>query len=283
MSRSYKEFLGIDEEAIEFEWNIFPGFSSLQILQQKIPNDLRNRDIEPEKLTDRIIFMSMFNDIDWTKKGYDGLCVSNSEKKARITRRDSCKDTGRFSVLDRKKKWHGTLPCTPEGKWDSTANQVERFKETGHPAFKSIGASSRRILKKKNGRDTIHFNADAAQRSYFESFVLQISSVFTEQLRLGVKQFGLTEEEKGQEKPKESVTKDVLTCVKSQDVKLLVSPPKQASGNNLQENIHDFDWLNEIIQLKRVCELAWFRLRISAGKKYTTRPDEDDGFGQLIP
>ena len=51
---------------------------------------------------------------------------------------------------------------SPDGEWDSTATQmVERFKETNHPVFKSISALSREILKKKNNRDTIHFNADA--------------------------------------------------------------------------------------------------------------------------
>ena len=40
---------------------------------------------------------------------------------------------------------------------------VERFKDTGHPVFKSICALSRGILKKENGRDTIHFNADASK------------------------------------------------------------------------------------------------------------------------
>ena len=39
---------------------------------------------------------------------------------------------------------------------------VERFKDTGHPVLKSIRALSRGILRKKNGRDTIHFNADAS-------------------------------------------------------------------------------------------------------------------------
>ena len=39
---------------------------------------------------------------------------------------------------------------------------VERFKETGHPVVKSISASSRGILKRKNDRDTIFFNADAS-------------------------------------------------------------------------------------------------------------------------
>ena len=39
MYPSYKELSGIDGEAIEFEWNIFPGLSSLQILQE-IQQDL---------------------------------------------------------------------------------------------------------------------------------------------------------------------------------------------------------------------------------------------------
>ena len=67
MSASYKELLGIDGEPIDFEWNILPGFPSLQI-SQKMHNDLRERNIDPEKFTDQIIFMSMFNDIDWTRK-----------------------------------------------------------------------------------------------------------------------------------------------------------------------------------------------------------------------
>ena len=32
-SASYGELLGMDGEAIEFEWNIFPGLMSLQMLQ----------------------------------------------------------------------------------------------------------------------------------------------------------------------------------------------------------------------------------------------------------
>ena len=85
--------------------------------------------------------------------------VFRIQKKSRNTRRDSRKDTGRFWVLETKRS--GT-------KWDSATTQmVERFKDTGHPAFKSISALSSGILKKKNGRDTIHFNADAS-----ESFTL---------------------------------------------------------------------------------------------------------------
>ena len=40
MSASYKELTGIDGEPIEFEYNTFPGFTSLQILQE-IRNNLQ--------------------------------------------------------------------------------------------------------------------------------------------------------------------------------------------------------------------------------------------------
>ena len=83
--------------------------------------------------------------------------------KSRITRRDSREDNEHSTALGDEKKWYGTLSKTPERKWDSTATKMmERFKETGHPIFKSICALSRGILKRKNNRDTIHFNADAS-------------------------------------------------------------------------------------------------------------------------
>ena len=96
MSPSYKELLGIDGESIEFEWNIFPGFSSLQILQE-IQSDVRKRNVEPEQFTDRNIFMPMFNDIDWTRKGNDGICMSNSEKVKEHAKRFS---QGNWTFLD---------------------------------------------------------------------------------------------------------------------------------------------------------------------------------------
>ena len=68
LSTSYGELLGSDGEPIELEWNILPGFTSWQILQ-KIQNDLQERNVEPEQFGDRIIFMSVCNDIDWTMKG----------------------------------------------------------------------------------------------------------------------------------------------------------------------------------------------------------------------
>ena len=89
------------------------------------------------------------------------------QKKSRSTRRDSSEDTGHSSDPGDEKTWCGTLSYTLEGKWDSIAAQmVERFKETGHPVSKSISAVSRGILKRKNNRDTIHFNADASNTEH---------------------------------------------------------------------------------------------------------------------
>ena len=64
MSASYRELLGIDGEPIEFEWNIIPGFSTLQ-LSHKVQELLISLSVTPEIFSGRIIFMSMFNDISW--------------------------------------------------------------------------------------------------------------------------------------------------------------------------------------------------------------------------
>ena len=63
-----RALFGVDGEPFEFEWNIFPGLTSLEILQRN-QKDLQDQHIEPVKFGDRIVFMSMFNDIESIKKG----------------------------------------------------------------------------------------------------------------------------------------------------------------------------------------------------------------------
>ena len=75
----------------------------------------------------------------------------------------------------------------------------------------------------------------------------------------------------------------VLNWCEQAEVKLLASPPGLASGSSLWENIQDFESLSQTCQFARVCEDASFRHRVSAGMNCKTRPDEDDGFGQIIP
>ena len=77
-SQSYRDYDCINGEPTEFEWNIFPGFTTLQFCG-KI-NDLLSRLGEtPETFTGRFLFMSMFNDISCDKKDNVEECLANSK------------------------------------------------------------------------------------------------------------------------------------------------------------------------------------------------------------
>ena len=60
-SPEYRNFDRIDGELVDFEWNIFPGFNTLQ-LSDEVKSLLLRLGETPENSTGRIIFMSMFND-----------------------------------------------------------------------------------------------------------------------------------------------------------------------------------------------------------------------------
>ena len=70
----YRELDGIDGEPVELECSLFPGHTTLQLLRE-IQTTIAEK---LEQFKDRIIFMSMYSDIDWTKDGNDQLCISNS-------------------------------------------------------------------------------------------------------------------------------------------------------------------------------------------------------------
>ena len=93
-------------------------------------NDLNAREIKAEQLEGRILFMSMFNDIDGTRKGNSSDCVSISEKV-----RDYAKRFPRghwsFRGLEEKNKWNGTHTYKPEGKW----NEVARKRTSDIPSY----------------------------------------------------------------------------------------------------------------------------------------------------
>ena len=65
--KSYRDYEAINGESTEFEWNIFPGFTTLQLCD-KINDLLSDLGQKPETFTGRILFMSMFNDISCDRK-----------------------------------------------------------------------------------------------------------------------------------------------------------------------------------------------------------------------
>ena len=126
-SQSYRDYDGISGEPTEFEWNIFPGFTTLQ-LYGKVTDLLSRLGETPENFTGRILFMSMFNDISCGTKDNERECLANakvvsiyakkfgigqwsfigpgSEKKWYSMEENSHKE---FGTISRKRCWWNSL------------------------------------------------------------------------------------------------------------------------------------------------------------------------------
>ena len=64
----------------------FPGHTTLQLLREVQRTETENR-IRTEQFEDRVIFMSMYSDIDWARGENEQTCISNSlEVKAYANR-----------------------------------------------------------------------------------------------------------------------------------------------------------------------------------------------------
>ena len=76
--RNYRDVEDVKGESTEFEWNIFPGFTSFQLCD-RISNLLSSLGQSPETFTGRILFMTMFNDISCDRKDNKVECLQNAE------------------------------------------------------------------------------------------------------------------------------------------------------------------------------------------------------------
>ena len=145
---------------MEFEWNIFPGFNTLQ-LSQEVQELLSRFSVTPEKFTGRIIFMLMFNDISWGSRDNKIECEANAKLVSLFARRCGA---GQWSFLGpgSEKKWYSISEDSPQGEWDKMAEKMmSTFGESGHPVFRATSPLSRGTLKSKGGgKLSIHFCAD---------------------------------------------------------------------------------------------------------------------------
>ena len=157
--KSYRDIDGINGEPTEFEWNIFPGFTTLQLCG-KINDLLSDLGQTPETFTGRILFMSMSNDISCDRKGNKEECVANAGVVKVLARKFG---VGQWSFIGpgSEKKWY-SAENSPQGAWDHIADDMLlEFAESGHPTFRATTPLSRGILKSKgHGKLSIHFAAD---------------------------------------------------------------------------------------------------------------------------
>ena len=151
---------GINGESTEFEWNIFPGFTTLQLCG-KINDLLSDLGETPETCTGRILFMSMFNDISCDRKGNKDECLANAGVVKVLARKFG---VGQWSFIGpgSEKKWYSAEENSPQGAWDHIADKMLlEFAESGHPIFRATTPLSRCTLKSKgHGKLSIHFAAD---------------------------------------------------------------------------------------------------------------------------
>ena len=104
--------------------------------------------------------MSLFNEIVSEKKENEDSCALTSRK---IKEYASNFNDGHWAFLGpvEESKWYQGYATDYGGKWDLRASQmVEDFEHSGHPVFQGMSPLGRGILKKKNNRDTIHFNGE---------------------------------------------------------------------------------------------------------------------------
>ena len=99
-SSQYRALDRIDGEAMKFEWNIFPGFTTLQLVDEV--QEFMNKMSKPEQFQGRIIFMSMFNDIILRINDNERECIANATLVPFFLQQDYQQDVGHSSDLDQK-------------------------------------------------------------------------------------------------------------------------------------------------------------------------------------
>ena len=155
-SQNYRNFDRIDGEPMEFEWNIFPGFNTLQL-----SDEIKDCEKHQKFSQKEFYFMSMFNDISCGTKDNEEECLANARLVSLYARRFG---QGQWSFIGpgSEKKWYCISEDCPQGVWDNMAERMFlEFAESGHPIFRATSPLSRGRLKSKgHGKLSFHYAAD---------------------------------------------------------------------------------------------------------------------------
>ena len=270
--RSYRDYDAISGESTEFEWNIFPGFTTLQLCD-KISDLLSSMGQTPESFTGRILFMSMFNDIFCDRYDNKDECLRNSNIVKTFAGRFGI---GQWSFIGpgSEKKWYPS-ENSPQGAWDHVAEEMLLlFAESGHPIFRGTTPLSRGQLKSKGrGKLSIHFTADQdTVDTIIALFFLSISSVSTEQWQLSARNLKTTKIERGNllywwdnQLFLEKLKQKFLFTMK-------IPERTKSFGSNTFNKLNHFHQKNK---LSKFCEEAGFMRVVEIGQYFVTRDTGD--------
>ena len=145
---------------MEFEWNIFPGFTTLQ-LSHKVQELLLRLGETPENFTGRIIFMSMFNDISWRSKDNKKECESNAQLVSLFAKRFGAGQWS-FLGLGLENKWYPVSEDSPQGEWDKNCRKddgdTSRKRTPSLPSHECL--VQRSAQEQRRWKLSIHYCAD---------------------------------------------------------------------------------------------------------------------------
>ena len=131
---------------MEFEWNIFPGFTTLH-LSHKVQELLLRLSVTPEKFAGRLIFMSIQRHLMGIYKQQERMRQILNSFLSMVVPRTWIRETV-YSISE-----------------DSTQGETDQmmltFVESGHPVIRVTSPMSRGVLKSKGGgKLSIHCYAD---------------------------------------------------------------------------------------------------------------------------
>ena len=188
----------IDGETMEFEWNIFPGFTTLQLCYS-VQEFLSKMSEEPEEFTRRTIFMSMLNDISWGSKDNTKECELSAELVSLFPRRFGA---GQWSFLGLGSEKNGNLPVKTVHKEKGTELQSKCccHLEIAHTQSSNPRARCPEERSKAKVAENYQYTSALMRerlKLFFAQSFLVISSVFTEQSQICVKNTNPAMQERG--------------------------------------------------------------------------------------
>ena len=160
---------------MEFEWNIFPGFNTLQ-LHEEVKSLLSRLGETPENVTGRILLMSMFNDISCGTKDNETDCLANAKVVSLYARRFG---KGQWSFIGpgSEKKWYSISEDSPQGIWDKFAERMLlEFAESGCPIFRATTPLSRGVNSEAKDMENCQYTIAADQATIETIFRIIVSA-----------------------------------------------------------------------------------------------------------
>ena len=145
--------------------------------------------VQPESFKDSIIFISMYNDIGWGRKGNEERWESNSSSGAKDARKFPWWHWSFFGHGPSEEKWFFTLVHRPDGLWNRVAQQMIFLAKSGNLVFRGTSSLSRGPRRSKGGEThgCVTTRSLRLLRYYNASLSPSISAAFTEPLRIGAR------------------------------------------------------------------------------------------------